>query len=131
MIGSLFINLWRTGGNGVEITFGRNLSLAGLRKPFTKAGRMFDLGKGHITVSGNNVAEYSTGIPISDADYRKKNPTHARARAEYELKDGWHNFTIWDDWGTRHEVSISNDEEGDALAKMQLDSLKANNLLRS
>lgn len=111
----------------MEIKLGNNLGLAGFRHPFTKANERFDLGKGLITVSGNNVAGYCTTIPFSDAGYRKQHPT--KARAEYTLNNGWHEFAIWDDWGKRHEVLISDDEDGRMLAAVQVESLRANGML--
>lgn len=112
----------------MEIKLSRNLTLAGLRKSFTKVNEL-DLGRGRISLFGNNVAGYCTSIPVSDPSYRKRHPT--QARAAYKVKDGWHEFTVWDDWGTRHEVSISDDAEGRELAAKQLESLQANELLQA
>lgn len=111
----------------MQIVLGKNLGLTGFRRPFTQARERFDLGKGAITVSGNNAAGYSTFIPISDANYRHQNPT--KARAEYCLDGDWHRFVIWDDYGTRYEVDISNDDEGRALAEKQVASMKTARLL--
>ena len=111
----------------MEIKLGRNVGLAGFQSPFTIASERFDLGRGRIAVSGDNVAGYSTSIPISDPAYRRRCPTHARAR--HTVNAEWHLFEIWDDWGTRYEILISDDEDGRALALKQIESLKANGLL--
>lgn len=49
---------------------------------------------------------FFTVIPISDAKYRKKNPT--KARVEIETKDDWTIFKMYSDWGQCHKMEIHN-----------------------
>ena len=49
---------------------------------------------------------YFTAIPISNVNYRKKNPT--KARVEIKTIGDWTNFYIYSDWGSLHKVQIHN-----------------------
>lgn len=49
---------------------------------------------------------YFTVIPISAAEFRRDNPT--KAKALIVNRGEWTEFTIWDDWGEGHVMKIHN-----------------------
>jgi hypothetical protein len=68
---------------------------------------------------------YFTVLPISDLNYRKKNPT--KAKAEVKILLNRTTFIITDDWGKRTSVHIENYHEKEIAEAIK--SLKEQELL--
>lgn len=58
-----------------------------------------------------NGGGYCTVIPISDLDYRKKNPTKASVSVK-QLKNGYTEFLIRSDWGQEYQMLIPTIQKG-------------------
>jgi len=62
----------------------------------------------YIDANTKSCASYATVLPISDKEYREKNPT--QAKAFIHIGKDFTTFNIFDDWGKPHSLTFSNDE---------------------